>query len=209
MMIDLREFTLRTRSLSPAETIAIIADYHSLVVPIVQHHGGSIDKYLGDGVLASFGAVVAGDRPAADAVEAALEIADAARVWRQANEERGAPAFDLVVALTLGEVLCGPIGHQSRLEYTVMGEPVNLGAKLEKHAKRESAIVVMTREIFEAARAQGGHVSMQVELRPGRLVEGIEGPVDLAVVARPDKGRRAPGSKLAPVHGRLLTLGTA
>lgn len=183
LMTDLRGFTAATRELSAADTIALIADYHALVVPIIQQHGGSIDKYLGDGILASFGAVTASTSFAAAALRAAEAIRRGAAPWADAHAGATGRPIEIVVAVSTGPVLFGPIGHRSRLEYTVIGEPVNLAAKLEKHAKQEGALALTTDEALRAAVAQGYAPAVRVEARERRGVEGMPGPIDLVVLS--------------------------
>ena len=155
LMVDLRGFTATTAELTPNETIALIADYHDAIVPIIQRHGGSIDKYLGDGILSSFGAVVPADAFALDALSAAEEICQTGKAWCARRRSEGGQALDIMLAVASGPVLSGPIGHRSRLEYTVMGEPVNLAAKVEKHTRREGVLGLATLATYERARAQG------------------------------------------------------
>lgn len=181
LMCDLRGFTAGTRSMAAAETIALIAEYHGVVVPILQRHHGSIDKFLGDGVLASFGAVTPRETYACDALAASAALRSATAEWSAARRACGMPAFDVVVAVATGPVLFGPVGHDNRLEYTVMGQPVNLVAKLEKHAKTERALVLATGEALTLARAQGFR-PRSVELRHGRVVKGVDDLLDLAVL---------------------------
>lgn len=180
---DLRGFTAASSALSPAATIALIADYHGLVVPIIQRHGGSIDKYLGDGILASFGAVSPSPTFAADALRAAEAIGREAEGWTRARAAAGAPAPAIVVAVATGAVLFGPIGHWSRLEYTVIGEPVNLAAKLEKHARHEDALALATADALTVAIAQGFVPARPLSRRARRPVAGLAAPLDLVVLA--------------------------
>ncbi len=79
MFTDLRGFTKASASLSPADLIALIGDYQTVVLPVVRAHGGNIDKFMGDGILASFGAVRASSTYAADAVRCIDAMLEASR----------------------------------------------------------------------------------------------------------------------------------
>jgi adenylate cyclase len=182
LFTDLRGFTALSRTLDPRATIRLIGEYAALLVPVVQRHGGSIDKYLGDGIMASFGATRPSPTYAADALTAVQEILGVSEAWNQARAAAGEPAIEINAAVATGRVLFGVIGHESRLEYTVMGDPVNLAAKLEKHAKREQARAVATAEATQLARDQGWAPSAPCELRPGRAVEGWGATVDVVVL---------------------------
>src|SRR3546814_6771047 len=105
------------------------------MVPVIQRHGGSIDTFLGDGIMATFGAGRPSKRQAAEAL-AALDAAMAeAADWQAENESAGRRCPQVNGAVATGRVLFGAVGDDTRLEYTVIGDAVNLAAKLEKHNK--------------------------------------------------------------------------
>ncbi|MGE3289765.1 MAG: adenylate/guanylate cyclase domain-containing protein [Geminicoccaceae bacterium] len=183
LITDLRGFTTATANLAPAAIIALIADYHARIVPVIQRHNGSIDKYLGDGILASFGAVRASDHYAADALRAAEAILREGHAWTAARIAAGSPAPGVAVAVATGPVLFGPIGHASRREYTIIGEPVNLAAKLEKHARAESTSGLTTAATIGIARAQGFVPAGVLSARGWRRVSGLATPVDLVAIS--------------------------
>ena len=137
LVTDLRGFTRLAQELPPAALLRLLSAYQALVVRAVRRHGGSIEKYLGDGVLASFGAVRPSRTHAADALRALEEVqADLAR-W--VPPDPAMPPIAIGMAVACGEVLFGTVGAEGRLEYTVIGDPVNLAAKLEKHNKVEGS----------------------------------------------------------------------
>jgi adenylate cyclase len=180
LFLDLRGFTEASMRLPPAELIALLGEYQRLVVPIVRRHGGSVDKYLGDGILASFGAVMPDPACAAQALRAVDEILAAVDGWRGARQAAGQIAPDVGAALATGPVLFGILGDGQRLEYTVIGDAVNLAAKLEKHNKRERTRGLTTRVAYELARSQG--YAGDKALREGREVAGVGAPIDLVVL---------------------------
>ena len=185
LFIDMRGFTNLSAGLRPAEVMTLLSDYQALMVAIIRRHGGSVDKFMGDGILASFGAteIEAGfARNAANCIEQV--IADG-ETWRHARAEREAPAPSVAAALTTGMVMIGTVGDADRLEYTVIGEPVNLAAKLEKHCKVEKATAVMPAATLALAREQGYARSHLWETRPERRVEGVETIIDLVVLTPP------------------------
>ena len=184
LITDLRGFTDLSGTLSPEALIALLAEYQSRLVPMIQHHGGSIDKYLGDGILASFGAVVPNPYYAADLCRALDTLAATARAWRLERQQKGLPAPNVGMAGAVGDVVFGTVGHESRLEYTVIGEVVNLVAKLEKHSKTEGAQALTTRTSYARALEQGYRPTRAVEERVGRSIEGVAHPVDLVVLAQ-------------------------
>ena len=179
LFIDMRGFTRVSADMSPSQVMGLLSDYQALMVASIRRHGGSIDKFMGDGILASFGATSSNQSFAADGarcIEAALE--DGER-WRVARESAGEPAPRIAAALTTGTVMFGTVGDEGRLEYTVLGEPVNLAAKLEKHCKVEGVSGLMPAASLELAGAQGFKPHSTWKLCRNRHVEGIGEPLDL------------------------------
>ncbi|MEQ1931848.1 MAG: adenylate/guanylate cyclase domain-containing protein [Parvularculaceae bacterium] len=181
MFVDLRGFTPATKGLPAGDVIALLQEYQMRFVPLIEAGGGSVDKFLGDGILVSFGAAARTGRECADAVKTALVLGDEAAAWRRARAEAGAAPLDVCVALAAGEIVYGAIGHGDRLEYTVIGDVVNLAAKLEKHAKVESARLIATQHVVDRARAQGFDAPL-IRTRRGAQIDGAAAPVDLAIL---------------------------
>jgi adenylate cyclase len=183
LFTDLRGFTKASALLSPSELIAFLGEYQHLLVPIIQKHGGNIDKFMGDGILASFGAVSPTTTYAANALAAVDSIMEAVEIWSKDLQQRGRPVVSVGAGLAVGEVVFGIIGNEDRLEYTVIGEAVNLAAKLEKHNKAENVKALATLTTLELAEQQGYAHGTDKEKRYGRCVAGVSEPVDLIVIA--------------------------
>ena len=183
VMLDIRGFTRFSTTVPPGQVVAMLTSFHARIVPIVESHGGVVDKFLGDGVMATFGAVVPSTRAAADALRALEAIMDAAAEWSasQTSGDDGA-ALEVNGAAVAGPVVFATLGSADRLEYTVIGEAVNLAAKLEKHNKVEGTRALVPAATFEMAQAQGYRPSGTVERRPARRIVGAPEPVDLVVL---------------------------
>lgn len=181
MMIDLRGFTIAASGMAPADVITLLKDYQARVLPLIERGGGSVDKFMGDGVLVSFGAAHVTGAECAQAVETAHAIIAAIDAWRAERAAAGLPPIDAAVALAEGEVVYGAIGYGDRLEYTVIGDAVNLAAKLEKHAKLECARIIATSTLVDRAKAQGSS-RRALRLVPDAIVGGAPAPVNLAVL---------------------------
>jgi len=182
MFTALRGFTKASATLSAADLIALIAEYQNVVLPVVRAHGGNIDKFMGDGILASFGAVRASSTYAADALRCIEAILTTSRAWAQDREARGLPALGIGIGVAHGPLVFGIIGVERRLEYTVIGETVNLAAKLEKHNKAEAASACAPASLIPLAGLQDPSVAFGgFEIRRARTVAGAAEPLDLAV----------------------------
>ena len=95
---------------------------------MVQDNGGVIDKFMGDGVMATFGAVVPNKTYAADALRAIEAAVEAIETWNKQLVAAGKPALDVNAAAASGDLIFAAVGDESRLEYTVIGDTVNLAA---------------------------------------------------------------------------------
>lgn len=181
MFLDLRGFTALSRMLPPDQTVAVLGEYQSRMGPIIRKHGGSIDKFLGDGILASFGATRPSQTYAADALAAVDELMGEARQWSAQRALQGMPAVNVGAAVASGTLLFGAVGDDMRLEYTVIGDAVNLAAKLEKQTKAEEVRALTDAATYALARRQG--YPAEKEMRQARVVGGVEEPLDLVVLA--------------------------
>jgi adenylate cyclase len=181
MFIDLRGFTPLSEHLPPADVMQLLSEYQALMAKAVRASGGSIDKFMGDGILASFGAVRPSTSYAAGALAAMEAVLVTGRRWTEARAAQGLPAPAVAAAVSAGTVMFGTVGDAERLEYTVLGEPVNLAAKLEKHAKTEAVAGVVMADTFALAEAQGFTPRLEWQMRRARRVEGVGRPVDLQV----------------------------
>ena len=180
LFTDLRGFTRMSMEMEPVQLLGLLSAYQEVVVRAVRSHGGSIDKYLGDGILASFGAVRPDPRHAAAALDAVAEIQ--AAMAAQDVLVPGLPPVEIGMAVASGAVLFGTVGAQGRLEYTVIGDAVNLAAKLEKHNKVEACAALTDRATYDQAVAQGYRPRASDERRAARRVAGVASPVDLVVL---------------------------
>jgi adenylate cyclase len=153
------------------------------MVAVVQSHGGSIDKFLGDGIMATFGAVVPSDSYAADSLRAAEQVIAAADAWNAEREAAGLAPLRIGVAVATGRIVFGAVGDETRLEYTVIGDAVNLSAKLEKHNRALHTRALATAETLALARAQGYTPRAPHEARPDSRLVGLERPLDIVVLA--------------------------
>jgi adenylate cyclase len=181
--LDVRGFTKLASMASPQEVMGVLADYQQRMVPIIQRHGGAIDKFLGDGIMATFGATRPLEDYAARAMRALEECMAAAAAWSAKQEAAGRPQLTINGALASGRIVAGAVGDATRLEYTVIGDAVNLSAKLEKHNKVQGCKALALKETYDAALAQGYRPQAQHQALSGVAVGGVAVPLDLVAIA--------------------------
>ncbi len=183
LFTDMRGFTKASKTLPPSDLIKLLGEYQRLLVPIIQNNNGTIDKFMGDGIMASFGAVTPSDTYAADALRTVDEILSVLSLWNETRRKNGAIVIDVGMGLAVGELVFGVIGNADRLEYTVIGETANLAAKLEKHNKVEHSKALTTAfTLAEALKQNYKNETQKIELK-SRHVAGVDGSMDLVVLS--------------------------
>ena len=146
MFVDFRSFTAGARSRSPQEVVDRLDGAFAILVDILDRHGGIVNKFLGDGFLALFGAPLQAPDPAHRAVAAAREMLEAnSRI----NEETSWP-LRIGIGIHLGEVVAGNIGSPRRKEYTVIGDTVNFASRLEALNKEFGSHLLISASVREA-----------------------------------------------------------
>jgi adenylate cyclase len=132
---DLRNFTTVSEKQSPQEALSLLNDYFTRMAAIVEKHEGVVDKYVGDGLMALFGAPLDQPDKADCAMKAALEMSEALDELNRQWQQRGLPALDVGIGINTDVVVAGNMGSEQRLNYTVIGDGVNLASRLEDLTK--------------------------------------------------------------------------
>jgi class 3 adenylate cyclase/HAMP domain-containing protein len=128
---DIRGFTTISEGMLPDDLVNSLNRYFATQVDIVIGRGGIVDKYLGDAIMAFFGAPVAREDDPLQAVLAGIEMTEAVVGFNARQRELGKPEFKIGVGIAYGEVTVGNIGTDKKMDYTVIGDTVNLGSRLE------------------------------------------------------------------------------
>jgi adenylate cyclase len=132
---DLRSFTSMCEGRSPQEMLGILNHYFTRMSGIVEKHGGIVDKYVGDAMMALFGAPLASSDGADHAMQTALEMIDALNDLNRQWESEGRRPLSMGIGINTDIVVAGNMGSQTRLNYTVIGDGVNLASRLEALTK--------------------------------------------------------------------------
>lgn len=177
MFTDIRNFTTICEALSPQEGLALLNEFLTEISVVVEANEGVVDKFLGDGVMAIFGAPVTRIDDAQRAVEAALDIAERIALLRPQLAARGLPHPDVGVGLNTSRVVGGNVGSASRLNYTVLGDGVNLAARLEGLTKRYLVPIVCGSRTRESVKGIVFRELDKVRVRGRREAERIFQPL--------------------------------
>ncbi|WP_208999841.1 adenylate/guanylate cyclase domain-containing protein [Stappia sediminis] len=183
LIVDVRSFTSTAETLPPQVVMETLAKYQEAVLPVIQGHNGRIDKFLGDGILATFGAVQRSERYAADALRAAREAVAAVDALNEEFKALGWPGeLKVGAAVASGSVTVGVVGAKDRLEFTVIGNPVNLASKLEDANKAQNTRVLTDAETYRVACEQGFDAK-DLSTRRNESVAGLNHTLDLVAIA--------------------------
>jgi len=151
LFLDIRGFTAMTRTRSAGETVTLLNDFFAEMIEIVDRHHGFINKFLGDGFLALFGAALADPAAASNALAAGREMLKAVDAWNATHTQR---QLKIGIGVHIGEAITGSIGSPRRKEYTAIGDTVNLAARLEQLTKETGARLLLSEPMRAAAAAK-------------------------------------------------------
>jgi adenylate cyclase len=154
---DIRSFTTISESMDAHALVGLLNEYFTEMVSIVMQHNGVVDKYIGDAIMAVFGAPVPTPEDARNAVRAAVNMRKALAKLNERLVARGAQPLRTGIGIHTGDVVAGNIGSEQRMEYTVIGDSVNVASRLESNTKNLGVDVLIsdatyqeTKDIIEA-----------------------------------------------------------
>jgi adenylate cyclase len=183
LFADIRGFTTFTEQGRPEEVVAQLNEYFSRMVEVVFAHRGTVDKFVGDMVMALFGAPLADADHADHAVRAALGMLAALQELNARWAAEGRPALDIGIGVNSGDMVAGIIGSDTVMSYTVIGDAVNLGSRLESLNKEYGTHLIVS----EATKAR---LKGRYDMKPlgAVTVKGKSEPVNIfEVLARQDR----------------------
>jgi adenylate cyclase len=138
-----------SEGLAPQDLVKLINDYLTPMTDIVLQSGGTVDKYMGDAIMAFWGAPVWQEDHAIRAARTALQMMEKLRAMQVEWEQKGRPKIDIGIGLSTGKLTCGNMGSHLRFDYTVMGDSVNLGSRLEGMNKEYGTHVIVPKYTYE------------------------------------------------------------
>ncbi|MEO1000696.1 MAG: adenylate/guanylate cyclase domain-containing protein [Pseudomonadota bacterium] len=174
LFVDIVGFTRFAETLGPEEVIGTLRDFHGRMEAEVFRHEGTLDKYLGDGLMATFGTPVAGPRDATNALQCAQAMIAAMADWNRARGEAGQPPLLASFGLHFGPAVLGDIGSD-RLEYAVIGNTVNVASRVEALTRTLDVELAATEELRARVLAEAGEAApalAQLDRQTGQNLRG-------------------------------------
>lgn len=144
---DIRSFTTISESMMPDALVNTLNRYFSMMVDIIMARSGIVDKYIGDAIMAFFGAPVKHEDDALQSVMAGLEMIDSLTEFNRLQREKGIPEFHIGVGINYGVVTVGNIGSEKKMDYTAIGDMVNLASRLEGLTKKYHQPMVVSESV--------------------------------------------------------------
>ncbi len=156
MFVDIVGFTRLAERQSPEEVVALLRQFHGRLEAAVFDHQGTLDKFLGDGLMATFGTPEPGPEDASNALRCGRAMLADIGTWNHERKAAGAEPIQISIGLHYGSVVLGDIGSERRLEYAVLGDTVNVAARLEALTRDLGVSMAVSDELVTAARHGAG-----------------------------------------------------
>ena len=146
---DLRSFTNITESLGAQGTVKLLNEYFEIMVECISEQGGMLDKFIGDAIMAAFGLPISHEDDEDRGVKAGINMIKRLWDWNEQREKDGKPPLDMGLGLNTDKIVAGNIGSQKRMDYTMIGDGVNLAARLESACKQYNARILISDFTFK------------------------------------------------------------
>ncbi|TGM24994.1 adenylate/guanylate cyclase domain-containing protein [Leptospira levettii] len=149
LFCDIANFTQISETLGPEKTMSLLSEYHSFMLEIVFQNHGTLDKFIGDGMMVTFGTPIPSNEDATNSIKAGIAMIQALAVWNQKRESNGEKPISIRIGIHYGLVIVGNVGVEKRLEYTVIGDTVNAASRLEALGKELKRNFLISRELYD------------------------------------------------------------
>lgn len=180
LFVDIVGFTEYASDRSPEQVIAVLREFHGLMETEVFRHHGTLDKYLGDGLMATFGTPMPSQKDAVNALSCARAMIEATTAWNAKRAAAGEVEIQASIGLHYGPAVLGDIGGESRLEYAVIGNTVNVASRLEALSRPLHCRLVVSGDVVDQVRSEQSECDLLLDgmtsLEP-QSVRGVSNPV--------------------------------
>ncbi|MGI5864011.1 MAG: adenylate/guanylate cyclase domain-containing protein [Myxococcales bacterium] len=188
LFCDLRGFTRYSTQVPPEKLLAELNDYLAAMMLVIRDEGGFVDKFIGDAIMVVFGYPGAMPHDAARAVRTADRMQEALAAHNRERAARRLPPFEQGIGVHFGEAVIGHLGNRERLQFTMIGDAVNLASRLETATKQVKAPVVLSEEVVAAVRKAPDGLDLSRLSSLGRIeVRGRDGEVEVFTLMPKDQ----------------------
>jgi adenylate cyclase len=168
---DIRQFTHLSEHLPPEQVVGLLNEYFANMIDVIFKHGGTLDKFIGDGIMVEFGAPLEDPLQEKHAIDTAIEMQHVLQQLCDGWKREGKPQIDIGIGIHTGHAVVGNIGSEKRMEYTAIGDTVNVAARLEQATKIVKMPILVSETTFLAAKDHFKYQNLGPMLLPGRTVE--------------------------------------
>ena len=165
---DIRQFTKLAESLPPERVVSLLNEYFEVMLEVIFRHQGILDKFLGDGMMVEFGTPLDDALQEKHAVMAAIEMQQGLKKLMGKWREQGKPQIEVGIGVHTGLAVVGNIGSEKRIEYTAVGDTVNIAARLEQTTKLLKTPILISETTYQAIKDEIKAISLGPMLLPGR-----------------------------------------
>ncbi|HEX3216113.1 MAG TPA: adenylate/guanylate cyclase domain-containing protein, partial [Aestuariivirgaceae bacterium] len=162
LFADIWGFTRASSGLPGPQVMSLLREFLSVVEEAVFDNHGTLDKFLGDGLMATFGTPWVGPQDATNALHCACQMVDKVAAWNERRARSGLPELFIGVGIHRGEVVLGEIGSERRLEFAVIGDAVNVASRLQEMTRKFQLAIVASDDVIGAARTESGWITRGV-----------------------------------------------
>ena len=177
MFCDIRDFTTMTEKLPPSDVVGFLSQYHTRMVEVIFGFGGTIDKFIGDAIMVTFGTPDPSDDDAERSVRAGLAMNTSLAQLNADRERRHLAKIRHGIGIHFGPVIAGNIGTEDRLEYTVIGDTVNVASRIQDACKSVGEVLLISDAVKNRLPSD-----IQVRALPEQRVKGRQAPVQIYAV---------------------------
>ncbi len=157
---DIRSFTSISEKLEPEDVVEFLNQYMSEMVTCVKETGGIVDKFIGDAIMATWGALRSTGNDSLDAVEASVRMRERLLIFNKGRGSVKKPIIRIGCGINTGNVIAGQIGSSDKMEYTVIGDTVNLASRVESLNKESGTDILISENTYEDVKGKFNTVSM-------------------------------------------------
>lgn len=165
---DIRQFTQLAENLPPEEVVNLLNEYFEVMIEVIFSHSGTLDKFIGDGIMAEFGAPLEDENQEEHAIEAAMHMQKELEKLSDRWEKENKPRVQMGIGIHTGEAVLGNIGSERRTEYTAIGDTVNVASRLEQATKILKTPILMSETTYLGAKERFAFRDLGSMALPGR-----------------------------------------